>query len=90
VQALDASSCIIATGTATQRDLNVGGQTILVVTIAASGCITITQPDAGGSIDASDAAASDTGVPSDGAASDAAVFDASADSGSGHGNGNGK
>jgi len=90
VEALDASSSIIATGTAAQRDLNVGGQTILVVTIAAPGGITITQPDAGGSIDASDAGASDAGRFFDGAASDAAVSDASADSGSGHGNGNGK
>ena len=59
VQALDGYSTIIAEGTATQRDLNVGGQTILVVTITAIGGITITQPDAGGSIDASDAGASD-------------------------------
>ena len=86
VEALDVYSTIIATGSATQRDLNVGGQTILVVTIAAPGGITITQPDAGGSVDASDAGASD------GAVSDAAVSDAAtgADSGTGHGNGSGK
>lgn len=86
VEALDASSTIIAEGTAAQRDLNVGGQTILVVTIAAPGGITILQPDAGASIDASDAGASDAGLPSDGAASDAS----GGDSGSGHGNGSGK
>ncbi len=77
VQALDAESYMIASGTATQRDLNVGGQTILVVTVVsvvAPGTITILRPDAGSSTvdaapdaqrDASSEAGRDAALPRD-------------------------
>lgn len=66
VQALDAYSTMIATGTATQQDLNIGGQTILVVTIVAPGGVTPPPVDAGSPADAGDAAV-DAGPTSDGA-----------------------
>jgi hypothetical protein len=61
VEALDANSCLLAEGTATQQDLNVGGQTILVVTVNATACgtIAVTRPmDAGRpTVDAGDSGA---------------------------------
>lgn len=84
VQALDTYGLVLAEGTVTQRDLNVGGQTVVVVMLHAASGVPITPPDAGGGVDAatSDAARSDGGRI-DAAASDAlAASDAS-----GHGNG---
>lgn len=74
VRALDASTAVIAQGTASQRDLNVGGQTILVVTLAATGSIAVMQPpDAGQPI--ADAQAPQDAHP-DAGARDATVLDA--------------
>jgi hypothetical protein len=70
VQALDANQCIVAKGTATQRDLNVGGQTILSIALAPTDCGggSLT-PDAGtagatGLDGGGDAGASDGGTKS--------------------------
>jgi len=86
VRALDAATTVVAQGTVSQRDLNVGGQTILVVMLTPTGSIAITQPpDAGRpAIDAQappdahlDAGARDAGradaAPLDAAARDAAI-----------------
>jgi hypothetical protein len=48
IAALDTVGGIVADGQATRRNLNVGGQTILVVTLADAGTINVTTPDAGG------------------------------------------
>lgn len=48
VDAYDAGGSLIAQGAATQQDLDVGGQTILVVTLQATGSISVIHPpDAG-------------------------------------------
>jgi len=49
IDGLDANQSVIAQGTATQQNLNVGGQTILPVTLTATGSIAVTTPPDGGS-----------------------------------------
>ncbi len=74
VQALDASSNYLGVGTATQQNLDVGGQTILVVTLVAPGSVAVTTPpDAGGA--GVDAQAPRDAAP-DGGAGDAGNPDA--------------
>jgi hypothetical protein len=80
VLALDGSDTVIAQGTATQGDLNVGGQTILVVTLVPSGNINIVihPPDAGHPMVDAQAprdAGADLGGPVDAAALDAGAHD---------------
>ena len=92
IDGLDASGNVIAQGTATQQNLNVGGQTILPVTVKATGSIAVTTPPDAGAADAhpatdappaSDAQAADAHPGSDGgplldAHADAPVRDATA------------
>ncbi|MFL5304832.1 MAG: hypothetical protein ACJ8F1_06440 [Polyangia bacterium] len=53
VDGLDSNENVIAQGTATQQNLNVGGQTILPVTLTAAGSIDVTRPpDGGAGVDA--------------------------------------
>ncbi len=52
IDGLDATGNIVAQGTATQQNLNVGGQTILPVTVKATGSIAVTTPPDGGAPDA--------------------------------------
>jgi hypothetical protein len=75
IQGLDANDAVIAQGAATQQNLNVGGQTILPVTIVATGSIAVTTPsDAGAApVDAQPAADAHPGVD---AGLDATVRDA--------------
>ncbi|HVY37685.1 MAG TPA: hypothetical protein VHM31_07110 [Polyangia bacterium] len=49
IDGLDANQNVMAQGTATQQNLNVGGQTIVTVTLTATGSIAVTTPPDGGS-----------------------------------------
>lgn len=48
IDGLDGNQNVIAQGTATQQNLNVGGQTILTVTLTPTGSIAVTTPPDGG------------------------------------------
>ena len=47
IEALDPLGYVLASGTTTQQDLNVGGQTIVVVTLVDAGGVIEPEPDAG-------------------------------------------
>ena len=48
IDGLDGNDALIAQGTATQQNLNVGGQTILPIVLTATGSIAVTTPPDGG------------------------------------------
>ncbi|HVT06284.1 MAG TPA: hypothetical protein VHO67_02445 [Polyangia bacterium] len=84
IDALDATQNVIAQGTATQQNLNVGGQTIVAVTLIAPGSISVTTPPDGGTtgVDAHpgvDARPTSDGHPNDGPPSGVDARDARAD-----------